>query len=48
MTAATTRRPAGGREAQRRRLDEILAELREAVAETVSPPAAQPEDGRAR
>jgi hypothetical protein len=48
MTAGTTTRPAGRREAQRRRLDEILAELREAVAETVSPPAPQPEEGDAR
>jgi hypothetical protein len=43
MTADATTRPTN-RQAQRRRLDAILAELREAVAETVSPPpATQPE-----
>jgi hypothetical protein len=35
---ATAVRARLNREAQRRRLDEILAELREAVAETVSSP----------
>jgi hypothetical protein len=34
----TAVRPGQNRAAQRRRLDEILAELREAVAETVSSP----------
>jgi hypothetical protein len=41
-TGAIAVRPRQDREAQRRRLDEILAELREAVTKTVvSPPGAQ-------
>jgi hypothetical protein len=40
MTAPATTRPAGRRETQRRRLDVILAELREAAAETVPSSAA--------